>query len=141
MPTSKQNFAAKRILLIDHEVNVRAVVQTCLSVLGGWEVLIAESNQAGLSQAILQQPDLAILQQPDLIILDPSVSEQINGLALLEHLKAHPATRLIPVILLSAEVRWLNAQQLQQLGVVGAIAKPFHAPTLPAQIAALVGWV
>jgi CheY-like chemotaxis protein len=123
---------AKQILLIDSEVNVRAVVQTCLSTLGGWTVFIAESTQDGLSQAIQKQPDL--------IILDIAVSEPMNGLELLELLKTHPATQSIPIVLLSAEARWLNMQRLQPLGVIGAIAKPFNAVTLPTQIANLLGW-
>ena len=132
MSQSNVISGAKQILLIDSEVNVRAVVQTCLSTLGGWTVFIAQSTQDGLNQAILKQPDL--------IVLDLSASEPISGIELLEKLKAHPATQSIPIVLLSAEARWLNIQQLQQLGVKGAIVKPFNAVMLPTQIANLLGW-
>lgn len=122
----------KQILLIDSEVNVRSVVQICLSILGGWTVIIAESTQDGFNKATLEQPDL--------IILDTSISEQMNGQELLAQLTVDPVTRSIPIVLLSVEAAWLNGQQLQQLGAKGAIAKPFDVVTLPTQIASLLGW-
>lgn len=132
MSESRVILNTKRVLLIDDEVNVREVVQTCLSTMAGWKILIAQSTHEGLNQAIVERPDL--------IILDIATGGDFSGTELLEQLQTHTVTQSIPIVLLSVEARWLNARQLQQFGVIGAIAKPFNIVTLPAQIANLLKW-
>jgi CheY-like chemotaxis protein len=124
-------IATKLILVIDDEFNIRRIVQASLESLGGWNVLLAASAKEGLVKAISLQPDA--------ILLDVMMPE-MDGLALLAQLKANPVTQSIPVVLLTARRSLTEPQRFQELGVKGAIAKPFNSLTLVSQIANAVGW-
>lgn len=124
-------IATKRILFIDDELHVRQVVKACLEALGGWNVLLAGSGQEGLVQAVSEKPDA--------IILDVMMPE-MDGLALLQQLKANPVTQSIPVVFLTARLSFTEPQRFQKLGVKGAIAKPFNSLTLVPQITNALGW-
>lgn len=124
-------LATKRILFIDDELHVRKVVQACLEALGGWDVLLAMSGQEGLAKAVTEKPDA--------ILLDVMMPE-MDGLELLQQLKANPVTESIPVVFLTARLSLTEPQRFQQLGVKGAIAKPFNSLTLVPTIANSLGW-
>ncbi len=124
-------IATKRILFIDDELHVRQVVKACLETLGGWNVLLAVSGQDGLVKAVFEKPDA--------ILLDVMMPE-MDGLALLQQLKANPITQSIPVVFLTARLSLTEPQRFQELGVKGAIAKPFNSLTLVPQIANALGW-
>lgn len=124
-------IATKRILFIDDELHVRQVVKACLEALGGWNVLLAASGQEGLVKAASEKPDA--------ILLDVMMPE-MDGLALLQELKANPVTGSIPVVFLTARLSLTEPQRFQELGVKGAIAKPFNSLTLVPQIANALGW-
>jgi CheY-like chemotaxis protein len=124
-------MAAKRILVIDDEKRLQEVIQTCLEILCGWEVLTASSGTEGLITAQTQQPDT--------ILLDVSMPE-MNGLTTFQKLQENPATHAIPVILLTGKVQSADRAQFAQLSVAGVIAKPFDPVTLASQVAAALGW-
>lgn len=123
--------ATKRVLFIDDDLHIRMVVQTCLETLGGWDVLLAASGQEGLVKAQVETPDA--------ILLDMMMPE-MDGLAVLQRLKANPVTKSIPVVFLTARASLTEPQRFQRLGAQGAIAKPFNSLTLVPQIAQTLGW-
>lgn len=123
---------SKRILIIDNEVHVREVVQTCLETLGQWNVLSAASCREGLDRAQVEQPDAILLE-----LMMP----QIDGFAFLQQLRSNPITQRIPVVLLTAVAHELDRQQLSTLGVRLAIAKPFNPLSLIDEIAKALGWI
>ncbi|HEY9653727.1 MAG TPA: response regulator [Coleofasciculaceae cyanobacterium] len=123
--------ATKRILFIDDELHVRQIVKACLEALGGWNVLLAASGQEGLVKAVSSKPDAILLD-----VMMPGM----DGLALLQELKANPVTQLIPVVFLTARLSLTEPRRFQELGVQGAIAKPFNSLTLVPQIANTLGW-
>ena len=61
---------------------------------------------------------------PDLILLDYFMPE-MNGLAVIERLKADAATRRIPVVALTSGTAG-DASRLSRAGSVGFIFKPFE---------------
>ncbi|HEY9725003.1 MAG TPA: response regulator [Chroococcales cyanobacterium] len=124
-------IATKRILFIDDELHVRQVVKACLEALGGWDVLLAASGQEGLVKAVSEKPNAILLD-----VMMPGM----DGLALLQELKANPVTESIPVVFLTARLSLTEPQRFQELGVKGAIAKPFNPLTLVPQIANALGW-
>lgn len=124
-------MATKRVLVIDDEDGVREIIQFSLEAAAGWEVLTAASGSEGI--------ETAQTQQPDAILLDVMMPD-LDGSATFEQLQANAATRHIPTIFLTAKVRASEQQQLLDLGVVGAIAKPFKAQDLANQIRALLNW-
>lgn len=124
-------MASKLILLIDHEVSVREILLVCLSELGGWNVILAESLQETMSKLSVKRPDA--------ILMDVNMPYG-EGLTFVQRLRGSPLAQEIPIVFVTAKARWFTPNQLQNLGAVGAIAKPFDVRTLPAQIAALLGW-
>jgi CheY-like chemotaxis protein len=122
---------AKTILMIDDEVSVRELVQTCLSDLAGWDVMTAASAQEGLKKLDGELPDA--------ILLDVLMPGMDIG-TFLQRLHESPSVGSIPVILLTVRARWFTPQKLQQMGVTEAIAKPFNPVALPEAIAHALGW-
>lgn len=121
----------KRILIVDREKYHQTIVQTCLEIMAGWEVLLATSSAEGLR--------IAEIEQPDAILLEARMP-QINGITFLEKLRSNPATQSIPVIFLTIEPSLTERPKFIQVGAVGAIAKPFDPITLVSKITDTLGW-
>ncbi|MGF1540592.1 MAG: response regulator [Pleurocapsa sp.] len=121
----------KRILLIDDEETIQEVVQVGIEIEAGWQVEIASSGSEGIN--------LAQSQQPDAILLDVMMPD-MDGISTLSNLKTNDKTRAIPVIFLTAKTQTTEKDQLQSLGVVDVITKPFNSMTLASQIAKILHW-
>ncbi|QIR35743.1 response regulator [Tolypothrix sp. PCC 7910] len=119
----------KKILLIDHELIVREVLELCFHDLARWDVLTADSSFSGLEKAELERPDA--------IVLD---IEMRGSFMFLQQLRSNRKTQAIPVVLLSANAKWLDPKFLQQYKISGIILKPFNPVTLPVEIAQLLNW-
>ena len=124
-------MTTKRVLVIDDEEAVQEVIQGCLEDVGEWETLLAGSRSAGIR--------LATDEVPDAILLDVSMPE-IDGVETFRRLQAHPATKNIPVILLTAKVQPVDRMRFAELGIAGVIAKPFNPMTLVDLVAEVLGW-
>ena len=121
---------ALQILVIDDEEDIRKLTQTCLEIMGGWQVLSACSGSEGLAKAQVDQPDAILL---DVMMPD------MDGLTTFQKLQANPATRHIPVILLTARGRSADPSLFAELGVTGVINKPFNPLKLANQVAEALG--
>jgi len=73
----------------------------------------------------------------DAMLLDLHLPDG-SGLALLRDLRAQPATRAFPVIVLTAEGEERILNEAEELGA-GLLTKPFSPTKLTARIAALLG--
>ena len=91
------------------------------------------SNLAEYDSKIADSPETAIIAidewQPDLLLLDMMLGTK-NGLTLLHELQSYVDTRQIPVIIMSAEGKRLNIDDLRKLGVVDVIDKTNMTPEL-----------
>ncbi|QSJ20734.1 response regulator [Nostoc sp. UHCC 0702] len=121
----------KRILVVDNEVYIQEVAKICLETVADWEVVTASSGQEGITQAEAYQPDAILL---DVMMPD------MDGITTFEKLQANPATKGIPVILLTAKVQASDRRRYAQLGMKAAIAKPFNPLELANQVATALGW-
>ncbi|MBD2194210.1 MULTISPECIES: response regulator [Calothrix] len=121
----------KTILLIDDELNVRELVELCLTDLGGWNVVIPNSLVEGFQQALFNHPDA--------IVMDLSM-HCMDYFKFMNQLRNNPETQAIPVVLLSAAARWLEPDFLQQYAISGVILKPFNPLTLSDRISQILGW-
>jgi CheY-like chemotaxis protein len=121
----------KRILVVDNEPSIQEVAQICLETVAGWQVIVASS---GLEGSITAERE-----QPDAILLDVMMPD-MDGLDTFSKLQANPATRSIPVILLTAKVQSTDLQHYTELGIRSTIAKPFSPLDLAQQIATILGW-
>jgi CheY-like chemotaxis protein len=76
---------------------------------------------------------------PDVAILDMQMEVRDAGLQVLEHLRQHPETARISVIICSADVPFLDAKKKDIAGYGGEIVyKPFEIPHLLATIEKLL---
>jgi CheY-like chemotaxis protein len=121
----------KQILVIDDEDDIRQLIQTCLEIMGGWNVLTATSGHQGLL--------VAQSSQPDAILLDVMMPD-MDGLATFQKLQANPLTKHIPVILLTARGRTSDQRLFTQLGIKNIISKPFNPKKLAFQVAAALNY-
>jgi len=124
-------MTSKRILVIDNEQYIQEVAQICLQTVAGWQVMTAGSGKEGVSKAETEQPDAILL---DVMMPD------MDGLMTFQKLQENAATQQIPVILLTAKVQASDRRRYQELGVQGAIAKPFDPLQLAGQVAEVLGW-
>lgn len=115
-----------KILVIDDEDDIRRLIQTCLEIMGGWQVICARSGNEGL---LLAQTD-----QPDAILLDVMMPD-MDGASTFQNLQTNPSTQQIPVILLTARERTADRSLLAALGVKGILTKPFNPLKLADQVA------
>jgi len=121
----------KRILVVDNEQYIQEVAKICLETVAGWKVETAGSGKEGIIKAETYQPDAILL---DVMMPD------MDGIATFEKLQANPLTKAIPVILLTAKIQASDRRRYAQIGMNGAIAKPFNPLELAQQVAAAVGW-
>ncbi|MBD2356476.1 response regulator [Tolypothrix sp. FACHB-123] len=117
----------KKILVIDDEEDIRQLIQTCLEIMGGWNVLTANSGSQGLL--------LAQSSRPDAILLDLMMPD-MDGLTTFQKLQANQLTKDIPVILLTARGRTFDQRLFVKMGIRGIISKPFNPQKLALQVAA-----
>ena len=119
------------VLVVDDDDAIREITQVALELVAGWEVLTAGGGREALARAAEHRPDAVLL---DLMMPD------MDGLTTFRHLQADPATRDVPVILVTAKAQVGDRQAWDGLPVAGVIAKPFDPMTLAADVAALLGW-
>ena len=120
----------RRILVVDDDELLREVAQTALELVGGWQVSTAHSGSQAQQQARTDRPDAILLD-----VMMPG----IDGPTTVNALRADPATRDIPIIFLTAKSP-SDVEEWRPLGLAGVISKPFDPMTLPAEMAAILGW-
>ena len=119
---------AKRILIVEDEAHVLAVIEKRLTT-QGYEVLTAMDGREGLRRARSDRPDLIIL---DLIL------PGIDGYQVCSMLKRDAAYRHIPVMMLSARTQHRDIEQGMVVGADAYMTKPFQPAALLKQIAELL---
>ena len=115
----------KRILIVDDNQDILQVVSWRIQS-WGYEALIAGSGEEGLR--------IAEEQTPDLILLD-IMMPKMKGRDVCAGLKAHPKTRHIPVIFLTALSLDDHVKAGMDLGADDYILKPFQPAALKERLA------
>jgi CheY-like chemotaxis protein len=113
----------KKVLIVDDEPNVRKLSHTILSK--SFEVFEAEDGR----QAI----EMAGTKNPDVILMD-MMMPKMDGLTACHVIKTDPATKTIPVIMVTAIGFELNIKLSQQMGATGYVTKPFSSQDLLSKI-------
>lgn len=119
------------VLVVDDDDAIREITEVALELVAGWQVLTASGGAEAL--------ELAARHVPDAVLLD-LMMPGMDGLTAFRHLQADPATRDVPVILVTAKAQVGEGQAWDGLPVSGVIGKPFDPMTLGAEVAALLGW-
>lgn len=119
---------AKRILVVDDEVRVLAVIQQRLES-AGYEVVTAMDGTEGYAKARSVKPDLIIL---DLIL------PNLNGYQVCSLLKRDSTYKWIPIVMLTARSQEKDIEEGMKVGADAYMTKPFDHVALLDQIARLL---
>src|SRR5271157_2825880 len=114
----------KKILIVDDEPNVRLLSRRILSK--KYEVVEGEDG----TQAV----EIANAQKPDVILMD-MMMPKMDGLTACHMIRKDPATKTIPIIMVTAIGFELNIKLSQQMGASGYVTKPFSSEDLLDKIA------
>jgi type II secretory ATPase GspE/PulE/Tfp pilus assembly ATPase PilB-like protein/CheY-like chemotaxis protein len=117
------------VLLVEDEDQLRRVMKDLLEREG---YAVAEARDG--VQALDQVDRVA----PDIIVLDLNLPG-IDGYSVLQQLRSRPATRTIPIVVLTAKGDEDNEVRVFQLGADDFITKPFRARALSARLEAVLG--
>jgi two-component system phosphate regulon response regulator PhoB len=112
------------VLLVEDESAQREVIRYNLEA-EGFAVVIAEDGEKGLM--------LVDEEMPDLIILDWMLPK-VSGIEICRQLKARPATRGIPIIMLSARSEELDRVRGLETGADDYMIKPYSVVELMARL-------
>ena len=109
-----------RILAVDDDEKVLRVIEALLTP-HGYEVILARDGQEAITAITDTKPDIVLMD-----IFMPNM----DGYTALGAIKENPATRDIPVIMVTAIGQELNKKLAETLGAAGYITKPFKSPEL-----------
>jgi CheY-like chemotaxis protein len=117
----------KKILIADDETGIRVTLGRTLDK--DYVVLEATNGEEAV--------EIAKGQKPDLILMD-LIMPKMDGYAACSQIKADPATKGIPVVILTAVGHELNKKFATEMGADGYITKPFNIQELIALITPLL---
>jgi two-component system OmpR family response regulator len=112
----------KRILLVDDDPDIRALVSAALGGIAGYAVQSCSSAREALA--------VVCAFAPDLILLDFMMPES-DGLSALKALRGLEGTVATPVVFMTASAQPHDLRQYDGLGCLGVIRKPFNPISLP----------
>ncbi|HEX2915559.1 MAG TPA: ATP-binding protein [Chloroflexia bacterium] len=114
------------ILLVDDNADMREYLKRLLKE-QGWQVTTTVNGKAAL--------DTLRKNPPDLVLTDVMMPE-LDGIGLLQAIRAHEETRLLPVVLLSARAGEEAEVKGLETGADDYLIKPFSARELIARVRA-----
>lgn len=111
-----------RIAVVDNDRSLLALLEELFTD-EGWEVVAHAEGRGAF--------DLLKREQPDIVLLDLWLETPVSGWKVLQELRIDPATRAIPVVLLSGAPEDLKGKQpwLNDHGIP-IVAKPFDIDDL-----------
>jgi two-component system chemotaxis response regulator CheY len=120
---------SKRIMTVDDFAGIRHMVSATLQE-AGYEVVEAKDGRDALSKLESTQVDMVItdLNMPNL-----------DGIGLVEDMRANMAYKFIPIIMLTTESRDSQKQKCKFAGVTGWLSKPFKPEQLLTTVRKVLG--
>lgn len=119
---------AKVILTVDDSASVRQLVRFTLSA-AGYQVI----------EAVDGQDALAKLTVPVNLIVTDLNMPNLDGLGLIRGVRANPAYKGVPILMLTTESQTAKKQEGKAAGATGWIVKPFSPDQLLGVIKKVLG--
>ncbi len=126
-----QHTSSKTILLIDDDESILQIVEVCLESFSNWRPTSVTCAKEGLAAIGINPPDAILLDM---------MMPKMDGFTFLKNLQSDPRLAHIPVVLLTARADLIEAKKVRQMGIKGAIVKPFHPIKLFPEIAKILDW-
>jgi two-component system chemotaxis response regulator CheY len=126
--------AKLKFLVVDDFSTMRRIVRNLLKELG-----YVNADEAEDGAVALQKLNGGAF---DFVVTDWNMPN-MDGLQLLQAIRADPALKHLPVLMITAEAKKENIIQAAQAGASGYIVKPFTAATLGEKLAKIfekLGW-
>lgn len=120
---------AKIILAVDDSISMRQMVAFTLRS-GGYEVVEAVDGQDALEKAQARAADL---------VLTDHNMPRIDGLVLIQSLRALPQYKSKPILMLTTESSEAMKEKGKSAGATGWMVKPFDPDKLLAVVKRLIG--
>ncbi len=118
------NTNPAKILVADDEIYMVRLLELTFKK-GGYEIISCRDGQQALA--------LAVSAMPQIIVLDV-IMPGLDGLGALRQLKENPATKNIPVVVLSAKGHALTKVEAELAGAAVFLAKPFSPNQLLGEV-------
>src|SRR6266487_2858967 len=113
-----------RILIVDDEPFMLRLIQHYLEQ-AGYELIKARNGREAL--------EIVAREIPRLVVMD-AMMPNMDGLTALRQLKQEPATRAIPVIMLTANPHKYSREEAESSGAAIFLTKPFSPTQLLEEI-------
>jgi two-component system chemotaxis response regulator CheY len=107
------------ILIVDDSATTRAIIRRAIQMA---DIPVANVHEAENGQLAL---DVVAAHHVDVVLADLHMP-QMDGVELTRRLLADPATKDIPVVIISAEPDQAKIDALKQQGARGYLRKPFR---------------
>ncbi len=118
-----------KFLVVDDFSTMRRIVRNLLKELGYTSVDEAEDGAAALAK-LKRESFNFVISDWNMPVMD--------GLTLLQSIRADPALAALPVLMVTAEAKKENIIAAAQAGASGYIVKPFTAATLDEKIGKII---
>lgn len=115
-----------KFLVVDDFSTMRRIVRNLLKELGYTNVDEAEDGSMALAKLRGEQFDF-VISDWNMPVMD--------GLTMLQNIRADPALAKLPVLMVTAEAKKENIIAAAQAGANGYVVKPFTAATLDEKLA------
>lgn len=122
------------ILIVDDSATTRAIIRRSIQMA---DVPAANLYEAENGLAAL---DVVAARHVDIVLADLHMP-QMDGVELTRRLLANPATKGIPVVIISAEPDQAKIEALKQQGARGYLRKPFRPEGVRDVITELLGGI
>ena len=113
-----------KVLIVDDQIDIRRMMHIALG--DNFELLEAADGVTAL--------DLLRQHKPDVVLLDVMMPGEIDGLQVLQAIRADPQTRHMRVIMVSAKGQVSDYELGMQMGANAYFVKPFSPIQLLAAI-------
>jgi two-component system chemotaxis response regulator CheY len=119
---------SKVILTVDDSASVRQMVRFTLSDAG-----------YGVVEAVDGKDALAKLAQPVSLVITDLNMPNLDGLGLIRAVRANPACKGVPIIMLTTESQESRKQEGKAAGATAWIVKPFTKQQMLAVVKRIIG--
>jgi len=119
-----------KVLIVDDQVTSRLLLGDALQQLGFTQITVAGDGEQGAK---------IMAQQPHHLVISDFNMAKMDGLGLLQSVRATPATKKAAFIMLTAQGDRALVQKAAALGANNVLAKPFTIEKMKAAIEAVFG--